>query len=148
MPQTPEEESLGTLVARASDHISDLIRSEIKLAKAELRFDAKRVGLAGVMFAGAVFAAHLCLILASFAFAYFLALWLPTWIAFLIVTGVYLLFALGAAFLGYRKLKGLAGMKRTARSIKDLKEIAGSDGQAAPDEAPRPDKRPVTSDGA
>ncbi|WP_433513431.1 phage holin family protein [Nonomuraea sp. CA-143628] len=137
MPQTPEEESLGSLVAQASDHISTLIRSEIELAKAEFRFDAKRVGTAGGLFAAAAFMAHLCLILASFTIAFVLAQWLPNWAAFLIVTVFYLLVAGLLVFIGIRRLKGLAGMKRTARSIKGLKEIA----------SPEKEIEPVTSDG-
>ncbi|MEV0198696.1 phage holin family protein [Nonomuraea sp. NPDC050691] len=124
MPQTPEEESLGSLVAQASNHISTLVRSEIELAKAEFRFDAKRVGTAGGLFAAAAFMAHLCLILASFTIAYALSHWLPDWLSFLIVTVFYLLVAALLVFIGVRRLKGLAGMKRTARSIKGLKEIA------------------------
>ncbi|WP_433436648.1 phage holin family protein [Nonomuraea sp. CA-141351] len=145
MPQTPEEESLGSLVAQASSHISDLVRSEIELAKSELRFDAKRVGTAGGLFAAAAFMAHLCLILASFAIAYALALVMPIWLAFLIVTVIYLLLAGLGVFLGIRRLKGLAGMKRTARSIKGLKEIATPEDEALP--ALRPDRGPVTRDG-
>ncbi|MBN6055881.1 phage holin family protein [Nonomuraea sp. RK-328] len=124
MPQTPEEESLGSLVAQASNHISTLVRSEIELAKAEFRFDAKRVGTAGGLFAAAAFMAHLCLILASFTIAYALSHWLPDWLSFLIVTVFYLLVAALLVFIGVRRLKGLAGMKRTTRSIKGLKEIA------------------------
>src|ERR1700754_4040986 len=114
MPQTPEEESLGSLVAQASSHISSLIRSEIELAKAEFRFDAKRVGTAGGLFAAAAFMAHLCLILASFTIAYALAQVLPTWLAFLIVTVFYLLVAGLLVLIGVRRLKGLAGMKGSA----------------------------------
>lgn len=146
MPQTPEEDSLGTLVAQASSHISSLIRSEIELAKAELRFDAKRVGMAGGLFAAAAFMAHLCLILASFTIAFVLAQWLPNWVAFLIVTVFYLLVAGLLVFIGIRKLKGLAGMKRTARSIKGLKEIATPEEQTLP--ALHPDREPVTRDGS
>ena len=125
MPQTTEEETLGALVAQASDHISTLVRSEIELAKAELRFDAKRVGTAAGLFAAAAFMAHLCLILASFAIAYVLIeLGLSQWLSFTIVTVFYLLLAALLVYVGTRKLKGLAGMKRTARSLKGLKEIA------------------------
>lgn len=125
MPQTPEEESLGALVAQASDHISTLVRSEIELAKAELRFDAKRVGTAAGLFAAAAFMAHLCLILASFAIAYVLVeIGLAQWLSFTIVTVFYLLVAGLLVFIGVRRLKGLAGMKRTTRSLKGLKEIA------------------------
>ncbi|MEU7003715.1 phage holin family protein [Nonomuraea sp. NPDC046570] len=128
MSQSPEEESLGALVAQASDHISTLVRSEIELAKAELRFDVKRVGTAAGLFAAAAFMAHLCLILASFAIAYVMVeLGLAQWLAFTIVTIFYLLVAALLVFVGTRKLKGLAGMKRTTRSIKGLKEITSSE---------------------
>ncbi|MFC5819879.1 phage holin family protein [Nonomuraea harbinensis] len=147
MPQTPEEESLGSLVAQASDHISTLVRSEIELAKAEFRFDAKRVGTAGGLFAAAAFMAHLCLILASFAIAFVLAQWMPTWVAFLAVTVFYLLVAALLVYVGVRKLKGLAGMKRTARSLKGLKEIAHPDEVPVADDRPVPVKRPVTPGG-
>ena len=56
-PAEPLEESLGALVAAASDHISTLVRAEIELAKVELRFDAKRVGAAAVLFGAAAFMA-------------------------------------------------------------------------------------------
>ncbi|GLW23743.1 phage holin family protein [Microbispora triticiradicis] len=133
----PEDESLGALVAQASHHISTLVRSEIELAKAELKFDAKRVGMAAGMFGAAAFIGHLCLILASFAIAYGLvALGLATWLAFTIVTVFYLLMAGLLVFVGYRRLKGLAGMKRTMRSLRGL---------AGPEEAeaPLPETAPV-----
>ncbi|MEU8268791.1 phage holin family protein [Sphaerisporangium sp. NPDC049002] len=122
MAAPPEEESLGALVAQASHHISTLVRSEIELAKAELKFDAKRVGTAAGLFGVAAFMLHLCLILASFAIAYGLVqLGMMRWLAFTIVTAFYLIVALLLAFVGYRRLKGLAGMKRTTRSLKNLK---------------------------
>lgn len=117
----PQDESLGELVARASDHISTLVRSEIELAKAELTFNARRAGTAAGLFAAAAFILHLCLILASFAIAYGLvALGVWQWAAFAIVTLFYALVAGLLALVGVRKLKGLSGMKRTARSIRTL----------------------------
>ncbi|MFI6506105.1 phage holin family protein [Streptosporangium sp. NPDC050855] len=121
-PAEPQEETLGTLVAAASDQISTLVRAEIELAKAEFRFDAKRVGMAAGLFGAAAFMAHLCLILGSFALAYGLvAAGVWTWLAFLIVTVLYLLVAGGLVFIGLRRLKGLTGMKRTLRSLKTIK---------------------------
>ncbi|MBP2707240.1 phage holin family protein [Microbispora sp. RL4-1S] len=118
----PEDESLGALVAQASHHISTLVRSEIELAKAELKFDAKRVGMASGLFGAAAFMGHLCLILASFAIAYgLIAAGLAAWLAFTVVTVFYLLVAALLVFIGYRRLKGLAGMKRTVRSLRGLK---------------------------
>jgi hypothetical protein len=124
-----QEESLGTLVAQATDQISQLVRSEIELAKAELRFDAKRVGTAAGLFGAAAFMAHLCLILASFAIAYALvSLGMWQWAAFAVVTLLYLLAAALLVFIGVRRLKGLTGMKRTARTLKNLR---GGDDTAA-----------------
>lgn len=138
----PEDESLGALVAQASHHISTLVRSEIELAKAELKFDAKRVGVAAGLFGAAAFIGHLCLILASFAIAYGLvALGLSPWLAFAIVTVFYLLMAGLLVFVGYRRLKGLTGMKRTRRSLRGLAgpEEAEELPEALPVSAPRPE---------
>ncbi|MCT9932391.1 phage holin family protein [Planotetraspora sp. A-T 1434] len=138
----PEEESLGALVAQASHHVSTLVRAEIELAKAELKFDAKRVGMAAGLFGAAAFIAHLCLILASFAIAYGLvALRLAPWLAFLIVTVFYLVVAALLVFVGYRRLKGLAGMKRTARTLKSLK--TGVEEEVAELGAPKPPAPPT-----
>ncbi len=121
-PAEPQEESLGALVANATDHISTLVRAEIELAKAEFRFDAKRMGTAAGLFGAAAFMAHLCLILASFAIAYgMVALGVWTWLAFTVVTVFYLVVAALLVLLGVRRLKGLTGMKRTLRSLKNLK---------------------------
>ncbi|WP_214108721.1 phage holin family protein [Acrocarpospora catenulata] len=119
----PEDESLGALVAQASNHISTLVRSEIELAKSELKFDARRVGAAAGLFAAAAFILHLCLILASFTIAYVLVEtvgWSP-WLAFLVVTLFYLALAALLGYVGMRRLKGLAGFRRTKRSLQTIK---------------------------
>ncbi|ADG86942.1 hypothetical protein TBS_20230 [Thermobispora bispora] len=117
-----EDESLGALIAQASHHLSTLVRSEIELAKAELTFDAKRVGMAAGFFGAAAFIGHLCLILSSFAIAYVLvAIGVATWLAFVIVTAFYLVVAVILVFVGYRRLKGLSGMKRTTRTLRGLR---------------------------
>src|SRR4051812_6384985 len=122
MATPTDEESLGALVAQASNHISTLVRSEIELAKAELRFDAKRVGTAAGLFGAAAFIAHLCLILASFTLAYGLvSLGIWQWAAFGIVTLLYLVVAGLLSWVGYRRLKGLTGMRRTTRTLKNLR---------------------------
>ncbi|WP_169980833.1 phage holin family protein [Microbispora sp. H10836] len=138
----PEDESLGALVAQASHHISTLVRSEIELAKAELKFDAKRVGMAAGLFGAAAFIGHLCLILASFAIAYALvAVGLATWLAFTIVTVFYLLTAGLLVFIGYRRLKGLTGMKRTRRSLRGLG--GPEEAEVLPETIPGPTARPA-----
>jgi uncharacterized membrane protein YqjE len=119
--ETPEpagdDQSLGDLVALAAKDVSQLIRYEIDLAKTELRDDVQRIGLAGALSGVAAFVACLVLVLLSIALAFGLvALGIWAWAAFLIVAGVYILFAalvLGIAYLRVRRLSGLSKTRKT-----------------------------------
>lgn len=136
----PEDDSLGALVAQASNHVSTLLRSELELAKSELKFDAKRVGVATGMFAAAAFMLHLVLILASFtiAFALIEGLDWPHWLGFLVVTVFYVLTAAILSFIGYRRLKGLSGFKMTKRGLVAIKGAAKDDAAILAGPAVRP----------
>ena len=119
--ETPEpagdDQSLGDLVALAAKDVSQLIRYEIDLAKTELKDDVQRIGLAGALGGVAAFVACLVLVLLSIALAFGLvALGIWAWAAFLIVAGVYVLFAalvLGIAYLRVRRLSGLSKTRKT-----------------------------------
>ena len=80
------DQSLGDLVALAAKDVSQLIRYEVDLAKAEFKGDAKRVGIAVAGFGLAAFVGCLVLVLLCFALAFGLvALGIWEWAAFLIV---------------------------------------------------------------
>ncbi|MFI0354404.1 phage holin family protein [Actinomadura sp. 9N407] len=133
-----EDKSLGELVALASSNVSDLVRAEIDLAKTELKGDAKKAALGGVMFGVAGLIAGLIVILLSIAAAYGLvALGIWHWAAFLIVAGVYLLLALALIGIGYLRIKKIEGAKRTRKTLKDdftaLRRRGGSDTPALTD---------------
>ena len=112
-----DDQSLGDLVALAAKDVSQLIRYEIDLAKSELKGDVQRIGLAGALGGMAAFVACLVLVLLSIALAFGLvALGIWAWAAFLIVAGVYILFAalvLGIAYLRVRRLSGLSKTRKT-----------------------------------
>jgi hypothetical protein len=112
-----DSQSLGDLVALAAKDVSQLIRYEIDLAKTELRDDVQRIGLAAALSGVAAFVACLVLVLLSIALAFGLvALGIWAWAAFLIVAGVYVLFAvlvLGIAYLRVRRLSGLSKTRKT-----------------------------------
>jgi uncharacterized membrane protein YqjE len=112
-----DDQSLGDLVALAAKDVSQLIRYEIDLAKTELKDDVQRIGLAGALSGVAAFVACLVLVLLSIALAFGLvALGIWAWAAFLIVAGVYIVFAalvLGIAYLRVRRLSGLSKTRRT-----------------------------------
>jgi Putative Actinobacterial Holin-X, holin superfamily III len=113
-----DEQSLGDLVALAAKDISQLMRYEIDLAKAELRSDMKRVGLAGALGGVSAFVGCLVLVLLSFALAYgLITLGIWTWAAFLIVAGVYVLVAGIATGIAALKLRRLSGLRQTRKSV-------------------------------
>ncbi|WP_242908456.1 phage holin family protein [Actinomadura terrae] len=115
-----EDKSLGELVALASSNISNLVRAEMDLAKLELKADAKKAALGGVMFSIAALIGGLIVILLSIAAAYGLvAVGIWHWAAFLIVSGVYLLLAAILIGIGYLRIRKIDGAKRTRQTLKD-----------------------------
>jgi hypothetical protein len=114
------EQTLGALFATASRDLSTLVRSEIELAKAEIRVDVKNGATGGAMFGAAAFLGVLAVILLSIAAAYGLvALGLhPGW-AFLIVAGGYLLLAAILGLVGKKVISKVGPPERTIRTSKE-----------------------------
>ena len=107
-PRTTTDEPVGALVHRLSEQIPELVRSELRLAQAELAQKGKRAGLGIGMFslAGllAFFATATLIVTAVVA----LDLVLPLWAACLIVAAVLLVAALGAALGGRNEIQQAA----------------------------------------
>lgn len=114
------EETLGALIATASRDLSALVRSEIELAKAELRVDVRNGATGGAMFGAAAFLGVLVVILLSIAAAYGLvALGLHPGLAFLAVAVFYLLVAVVLVLVGKRTVSKVGPPERTIRTSKD-----------------------------
>ncbi len=132
MGQNQDEPTIGQLVADASRDLSTLVRSEIELAKVELKKTATAAGTGAGLFGGAAFLGLLAIILLSIALAFALtALGLhPGW-AFLIVAGVYLLIAGVLVLIGRAQLKKATGPQRaietSKESVEALKAIGKGD---------------------
>jgi Flp pilus assembly protein TadB len=115
------ERTLGQLVADATHDISSIVHSEVALAKAEMRADAKKAGAGAGMFVTAGVLAFLALILLLIAAAYGLvAAGLPPWAAFLIVAGVLLVIAAILVFAGKHNFDNLKG--KPERAIKSTQD--------------------------
>jgi Putative Actinobacterial Holin-X, holin superfamily III len=113
-----EERTLGQLVAEASQDLSELVRYEVALAKAEIKSDVMRGVKAGGMFGVAAFLGLLSLITLLITAAYGLvAAGLSRWLAFLIVSGALLLLAALLVLVGVLLLKRIKPPERTIRSI-------------------------------
>ena len=113
------EPTVGRLVADASTHLSTLLRSEIALAKSELKISALAGGIGAAMLTVAAFLLLLAIVMASIAAAYALDYIVPTWAAFLIVFGVYVLLALVIALIGIKRLKKVSAPERTIETTKE-----------------------------
>lgn len=126
-----EEPTVGQLFAAVSRDLSSLVRSEIELAKAEIKDDVRSAGTGGGMLGAAAFLSLLAVILLSIAAAYALtALGLhPAW-AFLIVAGFYLLVAGVLGLVGVRSFKQIKPPERTIKTAKESAALLNSDGRA------------------
>jgi uncharacterized membrane protein YqjE len=122
-PPDVEDESVGSLVGRMTTHLSELMRQEIALAKAELQAEAQKAAKGAGMLAGAGFAAWMVAIFASFTLVWLLDKAMDLWIATLIVT---LLWGVAAAALfvtGRNQLKQVNPKpEQTVESLKEDKE--------------------------
>ena len=123
-PAVADEPTIGKLVVDASRDVSSLIKSEIALAKSELRISVKAGGVSIGLFAGAAFLGLLAVIMISIAFAYFLHMTgLDLAWCFLIVFGVYLLLAGLLGFIGVRMIKKVKPPERAIEQAGKNKEL-------------------------
>ena len=117
------ETSIGKLVSNATEQMSQLVRSEVELAKTELAQSAKKGGI-GAGFFGA---AGTIALYSSFFFFIFvaelLALWLDRWAAYLIVFLVMIVAAGALALLGVKNVKKVKAPQKTIDSTKELKNL-------------------------
>lgn len=93
------ERSLGELMGDLTHDVSTLFRDEVALAKEELRQEGRKAGKAGAAFGGAAVVALLAGVALVLTLGFALDTFLPTWVAFLVVT---LLLGAVAAVLGMR----------------------------------------------
>lgn len=111
--------SLGDLVSQAAAELSLLVRSEIDLAKIELRKDVRRFATIAILGVGCWFAFNLVIVLLSFGLVYgLIRQGLEPWASFLIVAGVDIVLigiAAGIAWLNFRRVSGLKLTRRTVQ---------------------------------
>lgn len=125
----PAEASTGELIKQVSEDLSQLVRSELRLAQVEISGKAKQAGVGLGAFGGAGVLALFGVGALIAAAILGLALVLPAWLAALIVGAVVLAIAGIAALIGKKKLSNAAPATptRTIDSVKeDVREIKES----------------------
>jgi hypothetical protein len=114
-----EERTLGQLVAEASQDLSELVRYEMALAKAEIKDDVVKGAAAGGMFGVAGYLGLLATVTLVITAGYGLdAAGLSPWLSFLIVSGALLLLAGILALIGVLLLKRIRPPERTIATTK------------------------------
>ena len=121
------ERTISQLVADASHDISGIVASEIALAKAEVSKGAKVMGKGAGLLAGAGVLAVFGLIYLFHTLAQVIAIWLPVWAGYLIVTVVIFLVAAVLGLLGKKALsqakpapeRAIKHAKLTVAAVKD-----------------------------
>lgn len=116
------DQSLGELFNRLGDNLGQLISSQMELARAELKDEAKQAGqAAGLLGAGSILG-YLTLTLLCFAAAWGLAEVIPEGFAFLIVAAVVGIVAGVMVMLGRKRLE--AAKEVAPETVETLKEDA------------------------
>ena len=132
-----EERTVGQLVAQASQEVSEIVRAEIALAKAELASSAKNGAVAGGLFGAAGYLGFLASILLTIALAYGLtAAGLAPWLSFLLLAVLFLVLAGVLALIGRSRIGRVGPPKRAIESTR-LTLAAVKPGNHAGDHTPR-----------
>lgn len=122
LPTEPEEadKSLGQLMAEMTSELSTLVRSEVELAKVELKDQAGKAGKAGGALGAGAFAAYLAVLFASFALAWLLNEFMHVAVAFFLVAVIYGIAASILITSGRQRIKNVDPVPR--QTVETLKE--------------------------
>lgn len=119
--KTDAAPTIGALAKDVERNLSDLVRSEIALAKSEVTFSVKAGGIGAGLLAVVAFFGLLLIIMLSITAAYFIVmLGLDPAFAFLIVSGFYLLLIVVLGLAGIRLLKKVRAPTKTISTAKAI----------------------------
>jgi uncharacterized membrane protein YqjE len=118
------EQSIAEVLKSAVRDAQDLVRTEIALAKSELRHEGRRLTTSLVLLAGAAVCAVLAaaLLMSAIAWAVTTAMEWPIWAGFATVTAVMLLAACSLGLMGHRRLTGKRHLPMTMDTMKENAE--------------------------
>ena len=115
-----ENASLGDLFSRLTADLSKLVRSEVELAKVEIKETVDAARTAGISLGVAGLLGLMAFVMLSFAAAWGLSEVVPDGVAFLIVGGAYGIVALALLALGRQRLKAVKPVpEQTVETVKE-----------------------------
>ena len=113
-------ESLGEVFASFSRNLSDLMRQEVQLAKAEAAQSARQGGRGAGMLAGAAVGGFLALLFLSLALMWALGAVMHLGFAAVIVALIWAAVAAALAMSGKKQLEHMKGLPQTQDTIGDI----------------------------
>ncbi len=129
-PDTPagagdsDQRATSEVVASLIANLQALLKTQFELLKLEVTGIARDKGIAVGLFIGAGLFGFFVLAFVGVTGAHALALVLPLWAAWLIITGVYLLITIVLALVGVRLMKRPVKPERTQQELETLKTWA------------------------
>lgn len=118
------DHSLGDLLSQVTTDLSQLMRQELELAKAELKEEAGKAGKAAGMFGGAGFAGYMVALFATVALMAALDAIMPLGWAALIVTALWAIVAFVLYSRGRAEMRRVKALPRTKETLKEDAEWA------------------------
>lgn len=116
--------SLRALLASAKDDLARLVKAQAELAQTELKATGRAAGQTGLLFIAALSIAAMAGIFLLVTVAYVLvALGLPVWAGFGIVTLALVVAAAVLGLLGRRAAAGITPPERTLKQIEQTKAV-------------------------
>jgi Putative Actinobacterial Holin-X, holin superfamily III len=115
-----ERPSIGGLLGEVSKDLSDLVRQEIALAKAEATESATRVGKGAGLLGGAGVAGHFVLLFLSIALWWGIGNSTGRGWAALILAAIWAVVTIVLAMVGRGQLKTARGLDRTTETVKKI----------------------------
>jgi len=104
---TTEDRSLGTIVRGLTEDFSTLFRSEVALAKLELKEAVSKLGGGIGLFVGALFCGLFGLTLLLVTLILVIAIWIPAWAATLLIAVLLFVVTGVLAMMGKKKFSGV-----------------------------------------
>src|SRR3954452_19548775 len=118
--ETSSRPSIGALLGDVSKDISDLMRQELALAKAEATQSATRAGKGAGMFGGAGVAGHFVLLFLSIALWWALGDGMGHGWSALIVAAIWAVIGGVLVLVGRKEFAEIRGLDRTAETVKKI----------------------------
>jgi uncharacterized membrane protein YqjE len=119
MPMAAPGRSISDVLQDIVGNIQDIVRSEVRLAKSELRDESVKVKAAAPLLVVGAVGGLLAAFFLAWAGFYALSLVLPMWAAALIVAGVLALIGGLTASAGVKALKKVHPPQHTIASVKE-----------------------------